>query len=197
MPTKPFKGKNEPDRYMEPREFQLLMEAAKDDADITRAVLLMGFGGLRTIEVTWLRVRDLDDRQKGVWVTTAKRKDRYRGFVALEDQYELFKEAAKGRDGNAVLIRFRGQPMTRRQIRYYFHKYKKKAGIRGCLGPHSLRHLAGIVRTEAGAQPQEIAQFLRHKNLGQVLVYSNLRTDRNAEMARQAGRILFGTNSPK
>jgi len=189
----PFGGKPRPDRFMEAEEFQKLMKACAEDGDLTRIFILMGFGGLRTIEVTRAVVRDLDRTKRGLWVLTAKqKKDPITRFIPLGEWYEMFEESTRDQKPDSPLILFHGKPVTRRQVRYYFHRYKKAAGIRKVLGPHSTRHLAGIVRTEAGGQPQEVAAFLGHKTLDMVLVYANLRKERNEQMASDASRILFG-----
>jgi integrase len=178
---------------MEAEEFQKLMKVCEGDEDLTRVFILMGFGGLRTIEVTQAVVKDLDRSKRGLWVLTAKqKKDPITRFIPLGEWYGMFEEATKNRKLDSSLVLFRGEPITRRQVRYYFHRAKKAAGIRGVLGPHSTRHLAGIVRTEAGGQPQEVAAFLGHKTLDMVLVYANLRRERNEQMASDASRILFG-----
>jgi site-specific recombinase XerD len=191
MPQIPFTGKPPSDRYMEPSEFQQLIGAAKKDSVAVQVLLAMGLGGLRTIEVTWLDVHSLDPNKKGLWVKTAKRGDNHIRFVPLNNtSYKVFQ--TKRQDG--PLIIHQGERVTRRRIRYLFHKYKQDAGIRDCLGPHSLRHLAAIVRTEAGASPQEVAGFMGHKTLQQVLVYSSLRTERNTAMTEEAAKVLGVTN---
>lgn len=192
MPQTPFQGKHEADLFMEPQEFQKLLKAAAKDTDAVRAFILMGFAGLRTIEAAWVKVKDLDRQKRGLWVTTAKRKDRKVRFVSLGDWLGMFEQAAKGRRPDEQLLLRGAYPIERRQIRYLFHKYKEAAGIRRGLGPHSLRHLAGIVRSESGAQPQEVAGFLGHKTMDMVLIYANLRKERNEEMAQAASDILFG-----
>ena len=188
----PFKGKPKQDRFMEPDEFHKLAAAAKDDLDALRMFVVMGLCGLRTVEVTWLQVKSLDRNQQGLWVKTAKRKKLSMDFVAVdEDSFRLLEDGVKGRKEATPLILYKGQPTSRRQIRYLFHKYKANAGIRKELGPHSLRHLQGIVLTEAGAVPQEVANRLRHTNLAQVMIYSNLRVKRNQEMAQDSARALL------
>lgn len=187
-----FEGKKHTDRFMEPEEFRKLMDAAEGDTVAELCFIAMGLAGLRTIEVTWLTCGSLDRQQKGLWVKTAKRKDNYTGFVALDDEsFERFSKAAGRRAEGAPLIVDGNAGVTRRRIRTLFACYREKAKIRHVLSCHSLRHLAGIIRTEAGAQPQEVAQFLRHKNLAQVLVYAQLRTSRNRDMATAAAGALL------
>lgn len=190
----PFKGKPHADRFMEVEEFQLLSKAAQKDPEAVSIFMVMGLGGLRTIEVEGLRVKALDRKKQGIWVVTAKQtNDPITRFVPL-DKGTLWTMAwwAKGRKPEAPLVSYKGEPVTRRRIRYLFHLYKAKAGIREALGPHSLRHLAGIVRSEQGASPQEVAAFLGHKTLNMVLIYANLREGRNREMAADAARRLTG-----
>lgn len=189
----PFKGKRHADRFMEVEEFQLLAKATRKDPEASAIFLIMGLGGLRTIEVAKLAVKAYDRGKGGIWVDTAKRKDHVPRFVPLDEgTLEQVARWAKGRRPESPLVTYRGLPITRRRVRYLFHLYKAKAGIREALGPHSLRHLAGIVRTEQGAGPQEVAAFLGHKTLNMVLVYANLREGRNRELAADAARKLIG-----
>jgi integrase/recombinase XerD len=187
-----FKGKRHADRFIEVDEFKLLAKAAKDDSELSTIFRLMGIGGLRTIEVADLTVKSLDRQKRGLWVDTAKQtNDPITRFVPLDDRsFEALSVWAKGKRPEAHLVNHAGTPVTRRRIRYLFHLYKRKAGIREELGPHSLRHLAGIVRTEQGASPQEVAAFLGHKTLNMVLVYANLREGRNRELTTDAVRRL-------
>lgn len=202
----PFKGKPKSDRYMEPDEFKQLLRAT-DDSDSFKILLLLGTTGMRTIETTWIRVGDLDIRNGGFHKKIAKqgakrkkkpengekptkpKKDVVRKhFIKVSpDLLQALNAWAGGRGPNEPLVLYRGQPVTRRQIRYIFHKYKEKAGIRPCLGPHSMRHLHGIVLTEHGFTPQQVAQRLGHKTLNMVLEYADLRGEVNEEMAAVAG----------
>jgi integrase len=193
MPQIPFQGKHKRDLFMEPEEFRRLLKAAEDDTDITRIFLSMCPGGLRTIEVTWAKVKALDKNKKGLWVKTAKRRDKWVRFVGLDSNVmEALQAAVNRRQDGEPLFRYNGKGVTKRQIRYLFHKYKALAGIRHALGPHSLRHLTGIILSESGSSPQEVANYLGHSNLKQVMVYANLRTQRSQQMASEAGKVLFG-----
>lgn len=194
MPQIPFRGKPESERFLEPAEFQKLIQSASGDSFALVCFLVMGIGGLRTIEVASLKVRSLDRLKKGLWVKTAKRKDESVRFVPLDDgSFQILERMAGKKKPDDLLIDRDGLPVTRRRIRHAFTQYKERAGIRKTLGPHSLRHLAGIIRSEEGASPQEVAQFLGHKTLDQVLVYCNLRRERNEHITKTiAGRLLEG-----
>lgn len=192
MPQVPFKGKHKADLFMEPDEFRMLLAVTAEDREALRLFVALGVVGLRTIEAEWLKVKSVDEAKGGLWVTTAKKKKRPLEFVQLDGQtLGVLAEAAGGRDPNEPLLLWRGKPFTKRRIRYAFHKYKRRAGIRPVLGPHSLRHLAGIVLTEGGAMPQEVANYLRQTGLGQVMVYSNLRAERARVLAKGAAQTLL------
>jgi integrase len=196
MPQIPFKGKDKRDLFMEPEEFRKLLKATEGDVEATDIFLSMCPGGLRTVEVTWVKVSSLDTGKNGLWVKTAKRKDKWVRFVGLDsDVMKRLSRAAKRKPEASALFRYQGNPVSKRQIRYLFHKYKALAGVRHALGPHSLRHLTGIILSESGSSPQEVANYLGHSNLKQVLVYANLRTGRSQQMARGAGKVLFGEAS--
>jgi len=192
----PYRGKPESERFMEPAEFRALVQASAGDHFALACFTLMGLGGLRTVELTYLRPENLDRRMGGVWVRTAKRKDKQLRFVPLDQgSFRILEEMAKHKGPDDLLIDRGGSPVTRRRIRHVFAKFRDRAGIRRTLGPHSLRHLAALIRSEEGASPQEVAQFLGHRTLSQVLVYANLRRERNEHLMKAiAGRLLEGVS---
>jgi len=179
---------------METDEFQKLAKVVSADLEAAAILMLMGYGGLRTVEVARLRIRDLDVQKRALWVTTAKHKKNpiVRLIPLDDDTFAALEKMVKGRKPDDGLVLYQGHPATRRRIRHLFHKVKRVAGVRDVLGPHSLRHLAGIIRTEAGASPQEVAAFLGHKKLDMVLVYSNLTENRNRSIADDALSALRG-----
>jgi len=177
---------------MEPDEFRKLLKAAEKDNLAQILFMLMGIGGLRTIELTYLKVSSIDMSTERIWVPTAKRTDDHSRPIPVNDKLaDLLKPYVKGRAPGEPLLIEKRRPVSRRHIRYLFHKYKKLANIRKTLGPHSLRHLAGIALSEAGAMPQEIAQYLGHKTVDMCMVYANLRGKRREELVKAAGKILL------
>jgi integrase len=193
MPQIPFKGKPMSERFMEPEEFRKLLKTAKGDKLAETIFMLMGIGGLRTIEVERLTVSSVDLMAQRLWVSTAKRKDSHSRSIPLDGALvDLIKPHLKGRKPSDPLLTEKRGPLSKRRVRYIFHSYKTKAKIRKTLGPHSLRHLAGIALSEAGAMPQEVAQYLGHKTLEMCLVYANLRGKRSKEISRAARDLLIG-----
>lgn len=187
-----FKGKPKIDRYIRPDEFKALLEAAKDDDDVFFFIRVMGATGIRSIEAEGLVVGKVDYSRRGIWVITAKRKDKHERFVALDKlTFEMF-DRLKGVDVDSPIFNWRGKPILRRSMKYVFKKYAKMAGIREALSIHCLRHFHATACVESDMSPQEVAARLGHSGLDMVMEYFTLREGRNREMADNVGGLIFG-----
>lgn len=188
-----FKGKPKRDRYLEPKEFEALLQVSKKgDRDAYLFLRVMGASGMRGVEAERLEVKDVDDDRRGIWVLTAKRKDHPTRFVALDaGTFSLLWNGFNGRRSGRVFSWVK-KPLTLRRMKYLFKAYAKAAKIRPALSVHSLRHYHGTACAEAGMMPQEVAARLGHKNIGLVMDYFTLREDRNRELSDRLGKTMFG-----
>ena len=134
-------------------------------------ITLMGWCGLRTVEVTRLRVRDVDFTASRLYVQGKGKEDKVAVqlleacayFVAL-----YIKEYGRGNSGSESL--FPG--LTTRQIRYHTCKFLQKAGLKTSrISAHSLRHTTGQVLLKQGVDPIYVQRHLRHKSFATTQIY--------------------------
>lgn len=134
-------------------------------------ITLMGWCGLRTIEVTRLRVRDVDFAATRLYVQGKGKEDKVAVQLLEECAYfvaQYIKEYERGKSNNEPL--FPG--LTTRQIRYHTRKYLKKAGLKTArISAHSLRHTTGQVLLKQGVDPIYVQRHLRHKSFTTTQIY--------------------------
>jgi site-specific recombinase XerD len=132
-----------------------------------RLLLTLAYAsGLRVSELVSLKPTDIDPVQKRIHVHLGKgRKDRY--TVLSEKAAALIQEYAQQYAPTAWL--FPGIPPTRhlstRSAQYIFEKALQKAGIRGQLSIHSLRHSFATHLLENGTDVHYIQRLLGHASI--------------------------------
>ena len=134
-------------------------------------ITLMGWCGLRTVEVTRLRVRDVDFSASRLYVQGKGKEDKVAIQLLEECAYFValyIKEYERGISGNEAL--FPG--LTTRQIRYHTRKYLQRAGLKTArISAHSLRHTTGQVLLKQGVDPIYVQRHLRHKSFATTQIY--------------------------
>ena len=113
-------------------------------------ITLMGWCGLRTVEVTRLRVCDVDFAARRLYVHGKGKDDKVAIQLLEECAYFValyIEEYVCGHAGSEAL--FPG--LTTRQIRYHTGKFLKKSGLKTArISAHSLRHTTGQVLLKQG-----------------------------------------------
>ncbi len=133
-------------------------------------VTLMGWCGLRTVEVTRLLVRDVDFAARRLYVHGKGKEDKV--AIQLLDECAYFvalyiEEYSRNNSSGAL---FPG--LTTRQIRYHIRKYLMKAGLKTSrISAHSLRHTTGQVLLKQGVDPIYVQRHLRHKSFATTQIY--------------------------
>ena len=134
-------------------------------------ITLMGWCGLRTVEVTRLLVKDVDFAAKRLYVHGKGKDDKVAIQLLEECAYFValyIKEYGRGNSGSEAL--FPG--LTTRQIRYHTRKYLVKAGLKTArISAHSLRHTTGQVLLKQGVDPIYVQRHLRHKSFATTQIY--------------------------
>jgi site-specific recombinase XerD len=140
-------------------------------------VLLSGYLilGRRNTEWRTARTCDFEIRDEGYYFRwTGKGKS---DLVAVPAQlWDLLTRYVAASGGRGVydyvfLNRFGKGPMSDKNVNRILHAYAKKAGITGRIRVHDLRHTAAMLRREAGADVEEIRDFLAHSSLAITQVY--------------------------
>ena len=142
-------------------------------------ITLMGYCGLRTVEVTRLLVRDVDFAASRLYVH-GKGKDDKVAVQLLEEcsyfvslyikDYQISDSTGSSRQRRVGAHLFPG--LTTRQIRYHTGKYLRMAGLKTSrVTAHSLRHTTGQVLLKQGVDPIYVQRHLRHQSFATTQIY--------------------------
>lgn len=136
-------------------------------------VMLMVTEGLRTVEVTRLTVGDIDFDNEKISISGRGKADK-KTIDLFPDCAEAIRNylteagiAATGHNGQHLF-----PDMTTGQIRYRIDRYLKAMNLkRKNISAHSLRHTAGQILIDTGADPTWVQQHLRHGLFETTLLY--------------------------
>jgi integrase/recombinase XerC len=152
------------------------VDSAKD-----RAILaLLSLEGLRTVEVTRLKLGDVDfDRRQLLVLGKGKHtKKAIKLFAACMDCLQTYLESINswpippGRRNEFLFA-----DLQTYQIRYIVDKHLKRIGLkREGMSAHSLRHTVGQLLLEQGVNLEHVQQHLRHETLETTQFYTKKRT---------------------
>ncbi|MGB3848440.1 MAG: tyrosine-type recombinase/integrase [Tunicatimonas sp.] len=141
-------------------------------------ITLMGWCGLRTVEVIRLKVRDVDFSASRLYVQGKGKEDKVAVQLLEECAYFLalyLDEYNLSNIGKGTL--FPG--LTTRQIRYHTGKFLKKAGLKTArVSAHSLRHTTGQILLKQGVDPIYVQRHLRHKSFATTQIYVQQQTEK-------------------
>ncbi len=164
---------------LEADEREQLLGAVETSRD--RAVLaLLGLEGLRTVEVTRLKLGDLDFDRHQIHVLGKGKstKKAIKFFATCRDLLQMFLQETdrwpipQGQRNESV---FDG--LKTHQIRYIVDKQLKKHGMkRAGMSAHSLRHTVGQLLLEAGISLEHVQQHLRHETMETTQFYTKKKT---------------------
>ncbi|MGE5893950.1 MAG: site-specific tyrosine recombinase/integron integrase [bacterium] len=144
-----------------------------------RAILELFYSsGIRIHELSSLDVHDLDSAEGLVKVKGKGKKERIVpvGSTALDAIKRYLAERAlmKKRDEQALFLNARGERLTDRSIRRMVVAYARAFGIRGKIGPHTLRHTFATHLLQEGADLRVIQELLGHASLSTTQKYTHL-----------------------
>lgn len=160
----------------ERKQFLGDVETIRDKA----VLVLLGLEGLRTVEVTRLKLGDLDfDRQQIQVLGKGKStKKAVKFFAACRQVIQTYLEETKrwpiphGRRGEYLF-----DDLKTHQIRYIVDKQLKKHGLKRVgMSAHSLRHTVGQLLLEEGVSLEHVQQHLRHETLETTQFYTKKKT---------------------
>ncbi|GAB4039456.1 tyrosine-type recombinase/integrase [Spirosoma gilvum] len=162
-------------------ERDTLLDAIEDTADRALIALLV-IEGLRTVEVTRLRVGDIDFERQQLWVKgkgKATRKDVHL-FPACAQALQsylldhLYWPVA-AQPGKALFAELKTY-----QIRYRTDKYLTQLGLkRSRISAHSLRHTTGQLLIQEGIEPVHVQRHLRHELFETTQFYIKKQTEQD------------------
>jgi site-specific recombinase XerD len=144
-----------------------------------KALLLLAYGsGLRSGEITSLRVRDIDSKEMRVFVRGGKNKrDHYTilsqtTLEALRDYWRLFRPNSPE---GWLFPGFRNiGHLTRAAVALAFDTCVSRTNIIKEVSPHSLRHAFATHLLEDGVELTQIKELLGHYRINSTMVYLHL-----------------------
>ncbi len=163
--------------------------AAPDTADPVglrdRAMLeLLYASGLRVSELVALTGERLNPMQGVVRVLGKGGKERLVpvGEEALDWLQRYLKDARprllNGRASERLFVSRKAPAITRQAFWYRLRQYAVKAGIRGTLSPHTLRHAFATHLVNHGADLRVVQMLLGHSDLSTTQIYTHVARER-------------------
>ncbi len=143
--------------------------------------LLYG-AGLRVSELLSLDMAQVDVDSSAIRVIGKRNKTR---IVPLPSQTNsilnsYLKEVRpgfiKGPTGS-VFLSTRGRPLSRQAINSLVGKMAIAAGVKGSIGPHTLRHTYAVHLLQGGADLRAVQELLGHESIATTQVYTELQND--------------------
>ena len=182
-------------RTLSPQEAGTLVESPPTDDPVgvrDRALLeLLYATGMRASECLTLRIEDVN-LAAGYVVCTGKG-DRQRlipvGAQALH-WVRFYLRTARGSlvrraDPGTLFVNRAGRALSRQGLWGILKKAARRAGVRGAVSPHTLRHSFASHLLERGADLRSIQAMLGHADISTTQIYTHLPTSAIREMYRK------------
>ncbi len=144
--------------------------------------------GLRVSELVSLKVLNINLDAGYVRTMGKGAKERIVpiGEKAIEAVKEYFANSrlqlTKGVNSPYLFLNSRGYPMTRQGFWKIIKKYGLKAGIKGKITPHSIRHSFASHLLEAGADLRSVQIMLGHADISTTQIYTHVTRKRLKEI---------------
>ncbi|GAB4243871.1 MAG: site-specific tyrosine recombinase XerD [Acidobacteriota bacterium] len=182
--------------YLTKEEVERLLEAPELDSPQglrNRAMLEVLYAtGLRVTELVRLRWREVNLEIGFLRVVGKGNKER---IVPLGDEaaawlvryrsegYPQLRRPGRGED--FVFLTRLGRPMSRQYFWMLLEELGRRAGIRGKLSPHVLRHSFATHLLENGADLRAVQMMLGHADIGTTQIYTHVTRERLKELYKK------------
>ncbi|WP_246169268.1 tyrosine-type recombinase/integrase [Rudanella paleaurantiibacter] len=162
----------------ERRDLLAVPESARDLAILA----LLSLEGLRTVEVTRLRLGDLDF-DRGQLRVLGKGKHTRKPIKFFADCRSAIEAFLRETERWPLTPARQNEPLfdelKTHQIRYIVDKHLRQQGLkRKGMSAHSLRHTAGQLLLESGVSLEHVQQHLRHETLETTQFYTKKQTQK-------------------
>jgi integrase/recombinase XerC/integrase/recombinase XerD len=183
----PRRGSHLP-RVLKEREVAQLLDGIPASAPLElrdRALFELAYGcGLRAEELVSLRVSDVDHDGEQVRVEGKGRKTRFLpvgevASAALALYLQRGRRALERGDGEAALFLSKsGRALGTSDVRRRLRGWTARAGVRGAVSPHALRHSFATHLLDGGADLRSIQELLGHASVSTTQVYTRVESAR-------------------
>lgn len=139
--------------------------------------------GIRVSELINLKINDLN-MQMSVILCRSSRNDRIVPFgrearkalsrYLMETRDQLLTEG----DSEVLFVNMSGDPMSRQGFWKLIKAYAKKAGVKGDITPHTLRHSFAAHLVKNGADLHSVQEMLGHSDISTTQMYARLVSSR-------------------
>lgn len=166
-------------------EFHPASEAQVRDRAILETLYATG---VRIAELVAANLGDLQDRWLRVLGKGRKERLVPVGEEALEaiSAYLRVRQSWLAPGEEALFVNRRGRRMGSRGIRNLVYHYLEGRGLKGRVGPHSLRHSMATHLLDHGADLRSIQELLGHANLATTQRYTHVTQERLKEVYEKA-----------
>lgn len=171
-----------------------LLEVEKDTNIHRRnlAILELLYGaGLRVSELLTLNTSDIDFASSAIRVTGKRNKTRIIPLPeSTKDALQLYldkvRETLLRYPSGLVFVTRTGKALSRQAIYSLISDLAKAAGVRGAIGPHTLRHTYAVHLLQGGADLRAVQELLGHESVATTQVYTELQNDEVKQRYRSA-----------
>jgi integrase/recombinase XerD len=152
---------------------------------------LMYASGLRVSELVTLKLVELSLNDGVLRITGKGSKTRLVPFGAQARLWlERYLKDARGiilngQVDDALFVTGRGAPMTRQMFWVIIKKHAAKAGIKGPLSPHTLRHAFATHLLNHGADLRVVQLLLGHSDISTTQIYTHVARERLKRLHEQ------------
>lgn len=180
-----FKGKPEEDRYMLPEEWPLFEQAIYEPIYYILWLILWSTGA-RINEALQLTTEDFNLGENKVTITSLKRRDHLKVEYPLPSIICKAIKTFNKKPGEKIFTNKKKKAITLRMAQNKFKTTCRRAGIRTCLSPHSIRHLfTQRAWKKTGGDMKLTAKMLRHKYVSTLEHYLHLTPREKEKVANE------------
>jgi len=133
--------------------------------------------GLRVSELCYLRLSDLDLKQKTICIYRLKN-----GFSTVQplrekeiemlERWLILRKSFPGEDSDWLFLSMKGTKLSRKRIYSLISSLGEQASISIKVHPHMLRHSCGFALADQGIDTRLIQDYLGHRNIQHTVTYT-------------------------